>query len=193
MWGSWALHSLALTISSAKYNQSRTSLSYRKYHVSLVPNLPLCGWAPPPSYIIEDLVTGGDLASYIDDKGGSLDNDDACIIVYQITTALQYLHQLEIVHRDLKPENVLMSSLSAGARIILADFGQAIKAALGPEARPRRMQTMCGTLDWVAPWVPSTRHANCLLNAVLEKCKGETSPWPKLAIRDPLICGLLAA
>lgn len=55
------------------------------------------------------------------------------------------------MHRDLKPENVLMSSLRAGARIILADFGQAIKAALGPEARPRRMQTMCGTLDWVAP------------------------------------------
>lgn len=55
------------------------------------------------------------------------------------------------MHRDLKPENVLMSSLNAGARIIIADFGQAIKAVLGPTARPRRMQTMCGTLDWVAP------------------------------------------
>lgn len=31
------------------------------------------------------------------------------------------------------------------------------------------------------------------LKFVLEKCKEGTSPLPKLAIRDPLICGLLAA
>ena len=113
-------------------------------------------WAFSPqsylsSYIIEDLIAGGDLASYINQRGGRLENDDACAITYQITKALQYLHKQSIVHRDLKPENVLLSSPNPGARAILTDFGQAIKPVVGKGTKSKRMQTMCGTLDWVAP------------------------------------------
>ena len=48
-------------------------------------------------YLIEDLITGGDLQSYIDQEmqkqnRGVADNDDACAIVYQILKALSYLH-----------------------------------------------------------------------------------------------------
>ena len=47
-------------------------------------------------YLIEDLITGGDLQSYIDREmlnRGSVDGEDACAIVYQILKALGYLHQ----------------------------------------------------------------------------------------------------
>lgn len=103
------------------------------------------------SYIIEDLVAGGDLTSYIERKGESLHNDEACGIVYQILKGLLHLHGQEIVHRDLKPENILMSSVSTGARAIITDFGQAIKTAMGPQLDRRRMETFCGTVGWVAP------------------------------------------
>lgn len=74
------------------------------------------------------------------------------MIVYQILKALHHLHKQEIVHRDLKPENVLISPRGTGARAILTDFGHAIKAVEAQGKRPRRMQTLCGTLDWVAPY-----------------------------------------
>lgn len=64
---------------------------------------------------------------------------------------LLYLHDQEIVHRDLKPENILMSSASTAARAIITDFGQAIRAAMGPQPDSRRMESLCGTVGWVAP------------------------------------------
>lgn len=98
-------------------------------------------------YIIEDLIAGGDLRSYLDQKDGPLADADASMIVYQILKALKYLHGLKIAHRDIKPENVLMSFPAVDARIILADFGQSIKASM------TRMYTWVGTVDYVAPWV----------------------------------------
>lgn len=47
-------------------------------------------------YLIEDLITGGDLQSYIDRESlnkASVDDEDACAIVYQILKALSYLHR----------------------------------------------------------------------------------------------------
>lgn len=111
-------------------------------------SLPIALWSDLThfSYIFEDLIPGGDVRSYLDQQNGPLANADASLIVYQILKALEYLHAQNIAHRDLKPENVLMSLPAAGARIILTDFGQSIKA-VGME----RMQSLVGTTDYVAP------------------------------------------
>lgn len=98
-------------------------------------------------YLIEDLITGGDLTSYIEQEG-VVDGEDACGIVYQILQALSYLDNKGIAHRDLKPENVLMSIPNVGARVILTDFGG---AAGDLKTRPRRLNTFCGTAEWLAP------------------------------------------
>ena len=88
--------------------------------------------------------------SYIERPGIKISDAEACIIVYQILKALEYLHRQGICHRDLKPENILMSTPAPGARVILADFGHSIKL----QARSRRMKTFSvGTDYYVAPCV----------------------------------------
>ena len=104
------------------------------------------------SYIIEDLVTGGDLMSYINRRGDNIISDiEACVIIYQILRALEHLHGLHIVHRDLKPDNVYLSTTTANARVIVTDFGQSTNCNGNRKGFSRRMKTLCGTLDFVAP------------------------------------------
>ena len=105
------------------------------------------------SYIIEELVTGGDLLSYIERHGGRIDLDESRLIVYQILKAVSYLHHNHVTHRDLKPENILMSTTATGARVVLTDFGGATKAIVTKKGLSNRMQTMTGTPYYVAPWV----------------------------------------
>ena len=102
-------------------------------------------------YIIEEFVTGGDLMSYIERHDWRVASDECCLIVYQILKAVSYLHQCGITHRDIKPENILMSSTHPGARVILTDFGGAIKVKMDGQQMSNRMLTMTGTRHYVAP------------------------------------------
>ncbi|KAI4195582.1 MAG: hypothetical protein LQ348_002431 [Seirophora lacunosa] len=103
-----------------------------------------------PSYIIEELITGGDLMSYIERHEWRVDPEESCLIVYQTLKAVAYLHGKGITHRDLKPENILMSNTSAGARVVVTDFGGATKAIANSEGFSR-MQTITGTFHYLAP------------------------------------------
>ncbi|KAI1612223.1 kinase-like domain-containing protein [Exophiala viscosa] len=98
-------------------------------------------------YMMQDLVTAGDLFSYIESKNGRLLEVEAAVIIRQILIALCFLHENNIVHRDIKPENILMTSLSAGSRVVLTDFG----AARRIQSRLQRMSTLLGTLEYAAP------------------------------------------
>ena len=105
-------------------------------------------------YIFQELITGGDLLSYIDQKG-ALNEAQAVVVVRQLLKAVDYLHDSGVVHRDIKPENVLMTSWRDGARVVLTDFGQA-RTITGAKAAARnsavfRMQSVVGTHGYVAP------------------------------------------
>jgi serine/threonine protein kinase len=100
-------------------------------------------------YIFQDLVTAGDLFSYIELKSGKLLDVEVAVIVRQILVALEYLHEKDIVHRDLKPENILMTTLASGCRVVLTDFGCARRL----EHKRRRMLTCMGTYEYIAPYV----------------------------------------
>lgn len=105
-------------------------------------------------YIFQELITGGDLLSYIQ-KMEALTEPQAAVIVRQVLKAVDFLHQSGIVHRDIKPENILMTSWRDGARVVLTDFGQArmlgdAQSAAGDSA-VIRMQSVVGTSGYCAP------------------------------------------
>jgi serine/threonine protein kinase len=101
--------------------------------------------------MFQDLVTGGDLFSYVESKNGKLSEVEAAVIIRQVALALAFLHDKNIVHRDLKPDNILMTQLSTGCRVVLTDFGAArrIKKPLS------RMMSLAGTEEYAAPYVIS--------------------------------------
>lgn len=118
-------------------------------------------------YIFEELVTHGDLFSFMNARDNkALEEDEARPIVWQLLKALQYLHDRKIVHRDLKassttppppgslvrgaeickPENILRASQEVAGRIVLVDFGTA-RVLKGRS----RMLTATGTKQFAAP------------------------------------------
>jgi hypothetical protein len=108
-------------------------------------------------FIFQELVSGGDLMSYLEKKGG-LDEPESAIVIFQILKAVEYLHSHGVVHRDIKPENILLTSWRKGARIVLTDFGQARKLVEDGkngknEKSASRMCSIVGTRGYAAPYV----------------------------------------
>lgn len=64
------------------------------------------------SYLLMELVTGGDLFEAIS-KRGSFSEAEAGLMVSDVSEALNYIHCRSIVHRDIKPENLLVSPHSS--------------------------------------------------------------------------------
>jgi len=75
------------------------------------------------SFILE-MCHGGDLLTRVQENG-PYNESDAMIVMGNVFSALQYMHQLNICHRDIKLENVLMKTRKSNTDVKLADFGTA--------------------------------------------------------------------
>uniref|UniRef100_A0A3B5AN25 Protein kinase domain-containing protein n=1 Tax=Stegastes partitus TaxID=144197 RepID=A0A3B5AN25_9TELE len=96
------------------------------------------------SYLVMELVSGGDLFEAISDRG-KFPEAEAGLMVSDVSEALNYIHCKSIVHRDLKPENLLVEQVAAGiCRLKLGDFGLAMVVT-------EPVFTICGTPTYVAP------------------------------------------
>uniref|UniRef100_A0A8C6PPT5 Doublecortin-like kinase 3 n=1 Tax=Nothobranchius furzeri TaxID=105023 RepID=A0A8C6PPT5_NOTFU len=96
------------------------------------------------SYLVMELVGGGDLFEAISDRG-RFSEAEAGLMVLDVSDALSYIHSKSIVHRDLKPENLLIEKVTAGVcRLKLGDFGLAMVVT-------EPVFTICGTPTYVAP------------------------------------------
>ncbi|XP_035537235.1 serine/threonine-protein kinase DCLK3 [Morone saxatilis] len=96
------------------------------------------------SYLVMELVSGGDLFEAISERG-TFSEAEAGLMVSDVTEALNYIHCKSIVHRDLKPENLLIERVAAGiCRLKLGDFGLAMVVT-------EPVFTICGTPTYVAP------------------------------------------
>ncbi|KAM6440805.1 serine/threonine-protein kinase DCLK2 isoform 1-T1 [Liasis olivaceus] len=95
-------------------------------------------------YLVMELVKGGDLFDAITSSTKYTERDGSAM-VYNLASALKYLHSLSIVHRDIKPENLLVCEYPDGTKSLkLGDFGLATVVE-GP------LYTVCGTPTYVAP------------------------------------------
>ncbi|ELP87397.1 myosin light chain kinase, putative [Entamoeba invadens IP1] len=97
--------------------------------------------------MVIEFMSGGELYDQIIQRG-SFTEADASDIVYQILSALCYIHSNGIGHRDLKPENLLCST-PKGDIVKIADFGLSKDNSDGNTA----MTTCCGSPSYVAPEV----------------------------------------
>ncbi|NXN99568.1 DCLK2 kinase, partial [Rhinopomastus cyanomelas] len=99
---------------------------------------------PAELYLVMELVKGGDLFDAITSSTKYTERDGSAM-VYNLASALKYLHGLSIVHRDIKPENFLVCEYPDGTKSLkLGDFGLATVVE-GP------LFTVCGTPTYVAP------------------------------------------
>ncbi|KAM3616318.1 uncharacterized protein V6R79_015919 [Siganus canaliculatus] len=95
-------------------------------------------------YLVMELVKGGDLFDAITSSNKYTEKDASCML-FNLASAIKYLHSLNIVHRDIKPENLLVYEHPDGSKSLkLGDFGLAT-VVNGP------LYTVCGTPTYVAP------------------------------------------
>jgi len=99
--------------------------------------------------LVLELMNGGDLFDRIASKG-TYSEGEARTAMYNIFSAVDYLHDKSIVHRDLKPENLLYAGKEDSALLKIADFGLSkYVTEFGG------LETPCGTLAYTAPEVTS--------------------------------------
>ena len=99
--------------------------------------------------IILEYASGGELFDHIL-AHRYLKEKDACKLFAQLISGVWYIHQKKIVHRDLKLENLL---LDRHRNVIITDFGFAKRV-------PDKTWTLCGTPDYLAPEVVSSKGYN---------------------------------
>jgi len=99
---------------------------------------------PKKTYLILELVTGGELFDEIIARDKPYFEADCIAMVTQMLRAISYMNSMGIAHRDLKPENIL---LDKDHNIKISDFG------LSKDFSSEAMSTSCGTPTYVAPEV----------------------------------------
>ncbi|WP_416324072.1 Stk1 family PASTA domain-containing Ser/Thr kinase [[Clostridium] innocuum] len=73
-------------------------------------------------YIVMEYVRGRTLKQLISQRG-ALHQEEAVIIMIQLTSAVQHAHENDIIHRDIKPQNVLVKD---DGTVKITDFGIAL-------------------------------------------------------------------
>src|SRR5215472_1795298 len=95
-------------------------------------------------YLIMPLLDGGTLRARI--RRSPLPLQEACRIIRDIGSALDYIHSQGIIHRDIKASNVL---LNAEGESFLTDFG--IARITNDATQLTGTGDVLGTVDYVAP------------------------------------------
>lgn len=95
--------------------------------------------------IVSEYLEGGELNNYLNSR--NYDEIQAARYIYQISSALIYLHSHDITHRDIKPHNILFLSADPDSPLKLIDFDLCGKTHL------KHFHNKVGTLPFTAPEV----------------------------------------
>ena len=102
-------------------------------------------------YLVQELLSGGELFDRIIQKGNYTERD-ACVLISQVLQGLETIHKLQIIHRDIKPENLIFKDRK-GYEVKLVDFGlsEFVKD-------PDQLYKRSGTPGYVAPEILKDLH-----------------------------------
>ena len=95
-------------------------------------------------YIVMPYMEGGTLRARI--RRGPLPLVEACHVIQNVATALDYIHGQGVIHRDIKASNVL---INGNGDYFLTDFG--IARIIGDSTHLTTTGNVLGTVDYVAP------------------------------------------
>lgn len=106
-------------------------------------------------HLVMEFVSGCSLDDFLTRRGGSrITEPEARILMKQLVSALEYLHNKGIAHRDIKLENILLVDNSV---VKLIDFGFAVKR----ENDKEQSDVFCGTPHYMAPEITlKQKHAS---------------------------------
>lgn len=104
-------------------------------------------------FLIMEYLKGGQLLNAIC-KREFYRESDARRLMYQITSALHYMHERSVIHRDIKPENIILSDRSIDSPVKLVDFGF---ATIETEATRQPSTQLVGSPGYFAPEVLKDR------------------------------------
>ena len=123
------------------------------------------------SYLVMELVEGGELFNYIV-QNRYLDEPEAVRIFRQIISAVGYCHEFKVCHRDIKPENILLDSIG---NVKLVDFGMASRE------HTEGLLTSCGSPHYASPEI-----------ALGQKYRGaQVDVWSCGIVLYVMLCGQL--
>ena len=108
-----------------------------------------------------EYVQGIDLFEYIKSLDDNVHISQQIIkkILFQVCTALSYVHELGIIHRDIKPENIIFDRETE--KITIIDWDLAI------QFDPEKIYEPSGSLSYVSPEVARMNTFSCELTPII--------------------------
>jgi serine/threonine protein kinase len=101
-------------------------------------------------FIVQELLSGEDLADYAESQGSKLPLDALLAIMIPVVDAVATAHSKGVVHRDLKPANVFLHSADGAIVPKVLDFGIS-KIITGDTTRVTTTGTALGTPAYMSP------------------------------------------
>ncbi|XP_078054525.1 MAP kinase-interacting serine/threonine-protein kinase 2b [Mustelus asterias] len=106
-------------------------------------------------YLVFEKMKGGSVLTHIH-RRKHFNEREASVVVHEIASALDFLHNKGMAHRDLKPENILCENPEQLSPVKICDFdlGSGIKlnGDCSPISTPELL-TPCGSAEYMAPEV----------------------------------------
>ena len=94
-------------------------------------------------YLVQEFIEGHDLSQELI-TGKTLSEDEVILILQEILTILEFVHQQRVIHRDVNPRNLLRRQQDS--KLVLIDFGavkQITTQVITPEGKTKSTVAIC--------------------------------------------------